>query len=106
MSHPPATPPAVDQPVSQQVEEPPVRVGGILLRLGPGLIIAGSIVGSGELIATTPGPVEWDLVLVMSPGALIGGAVGGRLAGVIKPNVLRVVVVAYGVVVSIVYFLR
>jgi len=32
---------------------PPRRVGGILVRLGPGLIIAASIVGSGELIATT-----------------------------------------------------
>ena len=28
-------------------------MGGIIRRLGPGLIIAGSIVGSGELIATT-----------------------------------------------------
>ena len=34
-------------------EPPPTTIGGILLRLGPGLIIAGSIVGSGELIATT-----------------------------------------------------
>ena len=35
------------------VETPPQTIGGILRRLGPGLIIAGSIVGSGELIATT-----------------------------------------------------
>lgn len=35
------------------IQPPPHHVGGILLRLGPGLIIAGSIVGSGELIATT-----------------------------------------------------
>lgn len=35
------------------IEEPPQTVWGILGRLGPGLIIAGSIVGSGELIATT-----------------------------------------------------
>lgn len=34
-------------------EHPPVSVPGILRRLGPGLIIAGSIVGSGELIGTT-----------------------------------------------------
>jgi Mn2+/Fe2+ NRAMP family transporter len=32
---------------------PPTTFGGILRRLGPGLIIAASIVGSGELIATT-----------------------------------------------------
>ena len=35
------------------VETPPQTVPDILRRLGPGLIIAGSIVGSGELIATT-----------------------------------------------------
>lgn len=35
------------------VQSPPRTVGGTLARLGPGLIIAGSIVGSGELIATT-----------------------------------------------------
>jgi Mn2+/Fe2+ NRAMP family transporter len=34
-------------------ESPPRTITGILGRLGPGLIIAGSIVGSGELIATT-----------------------------------------------------
>lgn len=33
--------------------KPPTSIGGILLQLGPGLIVAGSIVGSGELIATT-----------------------------------------------------
>jgi Mn2+/Fe2+ NRAMP family transporter len=35
------------------VEAPPTSIRGILSKLGPGLIIAGSIVGSGELIATT-----------------------------------------------------
>jgi len=35
------------------IESPPTKIGGILRRLGPGLIIAGGIVGSGELIATT-----------------------------------------------------
>ncbi len=35
------------------IESAPQHVMGILRRLGPGLIIAGSIVGSGELIATT-----------------------------------------------------
>ena len=36
-----------------QTELPPTTLGGILRRLGPGLIIAASIVGSGELIGTT-----------------------------------------------------
>jgi Mn2+/Fe2+ NRAMP family transporter len=50
------------------VEEPPIKVGGILLRLGPGLIIAASIVGSGELIATTKTGAEagfWLLWLIV-----------------------------------------
>lgn len=34
-------------------EKPPTSILGIMRRLGPGLIVAGSIVGSGELIATT-----------------------------------------------------
>jgi len=42
-----------DAAKSSLVESPPHTVGGILWRLGPGLIIAGSIVGSGELIGTT-----------------------------------------------------
>lgn len=45
-----AAPPAASVP---QIEDPPTDVLGILKRLGPGLILAGSIVGSGELIATT-----------------------------------------------------
>ncbi len=35
------------------IENPPRSISGILSHLGPGLIIAASIVGSGELIATT-----------------------------------------------------
>ncbi|MBW3539946.1 MAG: Nramp family divalent metal transporter [Planctomycetes bacterium] len=47
---PPAQDPAVN---GLHAIEPPRTIGGILRNLGPGLIIAGSIVGSGELIATT-----------------------------------------------------
>jgi len=35
------------------IQEPPTKFSQILTKIGPGLIIAGSIVGSGELIATT-----------------------------------------------------
>lgn len=50
------------------VEAPPRTVPGILRRLGPGLIIAGSIVGSGELIATTKTGAQagfWLLWLIL-----------------------------------------
>ena len=50
----------VSQPLSnpyqlrpENIENPPVTYRGIFRRIGPGLILASSIVGSGELIATT-----------------------------------------------------
>jgi Mn2+/Fe2+ NRAMP family transporter len=51
-----------------EVVPPPDTVLRILQRLGPGLIIAGSIVGSGELIATTKTGAEagfWLLWLII-----------------------------------------
>ena len=42
-----------DQQTPDAVMAPPQTILGILGQLGPGLIIAGAIVGSGELIATT-----------------------------------------------------
>jgi len=40
-------------PGQHGILEPPTTLRGVVRHLGPGLIIAGSIVGSGELIATT-----------------------------------------------------
>jgi len=37
----------------QDVAEPPQGLGNIVRRIGPGLVLSASIVGSGELIATT-----------------------------------------------------
>jgi Mn2+/Fe2+ NRAMP family transporter len=45
-------------------QNPPTTLSGILRQLGPGLIIAGSIVGSGELIATTAVGAEAGFVLL------------------------------------------
>lgn len=44
---------APDEERRDSIQAPPESIGGILRQLGPGLIIAGAIVGSGELIATT-----------------------------------------------------
>ncbi len=44
--------PQADRQVSE-IQAPPSTWWGMLRKLGPGLILAGSIVGSGELIATT-----------------------------------------------------
>ncbi len=45
--------PEFDQEAGAGTLDPPRTFGGTLLQLGPGLVVAGSIVGSGELIATT-----------------------------------------------------
>jgi uncharacterized membrane protein YfcA len=50
--------------------------------------------------------VAWSAVAVMAVAALLGGWAGGRLAGRIRPERLRAIVVAIGVGVAIVYFLR
>jgi Mn2+/Fe2+ NRAMP family transporter len=56
---------AMNQPVDASgCKEPPQTTRGILRQLGPGLIIAGSIVGSGELIATTAVGAEAGFVLL------------------------------------------
>ena len=57
-----ATPAPAEQ--TSQTLDPPTTLGGILKQLGPGLIIAGSIVGSGELIATTAVGAEAGFVLM------------------------------------------
>ncbi len=57
-----------NQNVIVHVESPPVSVWATLRRLGPGLIIAASIVGSGELIATTKAGAQagfWLLWLII-----------------------------------------
>ena len=50
------------------IETPPHKIGGILGRLGPGVILAASIVGSGELIGTTKTGAQagfWLLWLIL-----------------------------------------
>lgn len=52
------------------------------------------------------GQINWSVALIMMVGTLIGGIAGGRLAGIVKPEVLRWIVVVVGVVVAIIYFLK
>lgn len=52
------------------------------------------------------GQVNWPAALVMAVFALIGGALGGRLASRIQPSTLRWIVVGIGVVVAIIYFIK
>jgi uncharacterized membrane protein YfcA len=52
------------------------------------------------------GQVLWPAAVVMAIGSLAGGAIGGRLAGKIKPIMLRRIVVTVGLVVAVIYFVR
>jgi uncharacterized membrane protein YfcA len=51
------------------------------------------------------GSVHWWAALVMAVCALIGGFAGGKLAGRIRPILLRWIVVGIGIVVAILYFI-
>ena len=50
------------------------------------------------------GQVVWAAALVMFVGSLIGGVLGGRFAGRVRPSLLRQIVVGIGLVVAVVYF--
>jgi uncharacterized membrane protein YfcA len=50
--------------------------------------------------------VIWSATAVMALGALVGGALGGKLAAKINPSVLRWGVVAAGASIAIVYWIK
>lgn len=52
------------------------------------------------------GQVIWTVALVMAAGAITGGLIGGRLAGKLKPEILRWTVVSIGLLVAVIYFFR
>jgi uncharacterized membrane protein YfcA len=52
------------------------------------------------------GQVNWPAALVMAVGAILGGALGGRFATLIRPATLRRVIVALGVIVSGIYLIK
>jgi uncharacterized membrane protein YfcA len=52
------------------------------------------------------GPVEWAYVAVCAPASLVGGFLGAKVATRIPSTPLRVLIVVFGVAVSIYLFLR
>ncbi len=61
---------------------------------------------AAALLFVFSGKVFWTAAAVMAVGALAGGVLGGRVASRIKPIVLRWVVIAVGLAVAIIYFVR
>lgn len=52
------------------------------------------------------GKVDWMVALVMVFGSISGGLIGGRLAGKMKPELLRWIVVAAGLIAATIFFLK
>ncbi|MGA2106685.1 MAG: sulfite exporter TauE/SafE family protein [Syntrophorhabdales bacterium] len=52
------------------------------------------------------GKVVWSAMVVMAVGALIGGSLGGRMIGRIRPATLRWSVVCAAVIIACIYFLK
>jgi uncharacterized protein len=52
------------------------------------------------------GDVHWDVVAVAAPASLVGGFLGARIASRIPATPLRVLIVGFGVAVSVYLFLR
>lgn len=59
-----SAPDPASEPYVSLIQSPPTSIVGTLRRLGPGLIIAASIVGSGELIGTTKTGAEAGFYLL------------------------------------------
>jgi uncharacterized protein len=69
-------------------------------------VISFSVNISAAVFFLFSGHVVWVAALVMAIGALVGGALGGKAAGWIRPSLLRGIVVIVGVIVALVYFIR
>lgn len=69
-------------------------------------IISFAINGSSALFFVFSGRVIWPVALLMAVGALLGGAIGGRVANHLSAHWLRRVVVVLGVLVAVLYWLR
>jgi hypothetical protein len=50
-------------------------------------------------------PVVWPAAGMMAAGALIGGALGGRLAGKVRPTTLRMIVIGIGILIAAIFAL-
>lgn len=76
------------------------RLNGLKQALGLATNVAAAL-----LFVLSPLTV-WPAVLVMGMGAVAGGALGGRLASVIAPTTLRLIVTVIGVGVAILFLVR
>jgi uncharacterized membrane protein YfcA len=73
-------------------------------------VIKNLLSGLASLVAVVvfvfQGMVAWPPTLVMMGGALIGGFLGGRLARVLPPSLIRGIVITVGTILTVVYAWR
>ena len=69
-------------------------------------VFAFAINATAALFFLTSGKVYWVVALVMAVSSLIGGNIGGRLAGSVKPARLRAIVVIIGLVAAVAYAIK
>jgi hypothetical protein len=69
-------------------------------------IIAFAVNSAAAVFFLFSSRIVWPLAIVMALGATIGGVLGGHWAGRIPSGVLRWLVVAIGVMVAAIYFIR
>jgi len=82
------------------LEDTITRLNGLkqALSLASNSTAACVFIGSGQ--------VDWSAAALMAAGALVGGALGGRLAGKVNPDTLRALVVIAGVALALIFFVR
>lgn len=68
------------------------------LSLGTNVAAAALFVTSARLV--------WPVVIAMGVGAIVGGAIGGRLASLVRPAALRLIVVVIGVGVALIFLVQ
>ncbi len=81
------------------LDDPLPRINSLksLLSLTINLVAAAFFIFSGR--------VHWGYAAVMAVTSLIGGSVGGRIAGMLQPGVMRAVVVTFGFLVALKFFI-
>ena len=58
------------------------------------------------VVFVVQGMVAWPPALVMMGGALVGGFLGGRVARVLPPDLVRGIVITVGTILTLVYAWR
>lgn len=82
------------------IDDSLTRLNGLKQALALGANLAAAI------LFVTSDLLVWSAALAMAAGALLGGALGGRLASAISPKILRGLVIAIGLGVALLFLLR